>query len=509
MSQGVFWYDLSAHIKNSFWPKFLNLTSLGPFQKCPPSTKFQEVKFGDYYLLCEISGARPRPYLPEPLRLFVQKQMHFDHKGQKEAVNRLSSHYYWKEIRNDTIKFIKTCHGCQSTNSTKIKPPHIGEFEEPDHRFSHCHLDIVGPLPPSKGFKYILTIKDRGTKFVQAIPLVQPTSEAIAEAFMLHWTALFGIPSVCTSDRGPNLTSDIFKGLQEQLGIHVTYSPIYHPQTNGLIERSHQTLKKSIKATLIDMGDKYQGNWIFYLPWALLGIRASFNQDLNTSPIEMTLGKQVQLPGTILADPEEVATFNDLGVESILKKLQIKDNRIAIPPSLHKPNPKVESLPDSVTHVYVRQHNTKGLAPRYLGPFPVTNRPSRSTIEIKVGLTKAGDDRLELRHVSDVKVAHMRDDAVIATRPKRGRPPKIQNSSNPNASKQIASEHSTPDSQPFHGFPTQVSTIDLSRPPPFKRENLNQATPPPFGFNHITNKPWSATKSELDFINNAINSRNL
>ena len=120
----------------------------------------------------------------------------------------------------------------------------------------------MGPLPPSKGYKYILTIKDRFTRFLQAVPLISPTSEAIAEAFMLHWTALFGLPSICTSDHGPNLTSGLFKGLQDQLGIKVDYSPIYYPQANGMVERAHQTLKNSIKASLIEMGDVYQENWI-------------------------------------------------------------------------------------------------------------------------------------------------------------------------------------------------------------------------------------------------------
>ena len=134
--------------------------------KAPPSSSFHDVKFGDYMLYCEVSGAQPRPCLPAPLRLFVQKQLHFDHKGQKEAVRRLCSNYFWKDIKNDTINFIKTCHGCQSTTASKLKPPHIGKFEEPDQRFSHCHIDIVGPLPPSKGYKYILTIKDRFTRFL-------------------------------------------------------------------------------------------------------------------------------------------------------------------------------------------------------------------------------------------------------------------------------------------------------------------------------------------------------
>ena len=113
-------------------------------------------------------------------------------------------------------------------------------------------------------------------------------------------------------------------------------SAVYYPQANGLIERSHQTLKKSIKASLIEMGDKYQSNWIFYLPWALLGIRTSYNKDLGTSPLEMTIGKHAQLPGTILADPAELINQQDIDVDAILRKLQIKDNKVAVPPAFIK-----------------------------------------------------------------------------------------------------------------------------------------------------------------------------
>ena len=130
------------------------------------------------------------------------------------------------------------------------------------------------------------------------MPLVSPTSEAIAEAFMLHWAALFGLPSVCTSDQGPNLTSGLFKGLQDNLGIQVNYSPIYFPQANGMVERSHQSIKNSIKAKLVEMGDIYQDKWCDYLPWVLLGIRSAYNRDLGTSSAEMTLGMHPQLPGT-------------------------------------------------------------------------------------------------------------------------------------------------------------------------------------------------------------------
>ena len=453
-------------------------TILEAQRECPEITKIKDsankwtdlqfgiARFGETELFCELTGAKPRPYLPAPLRKFVIEQLHngLDHAGEKITKKRVAMYYYWKGIKDQVELFVKTCHGCQSVKPSKLKPPHIGNFELPDQRFSHIHLDIVGPLPPSKEYKYLLTIKDRATKFLQAIPLIKPTSENIAEAFMLHWASIFGLPSICTSDQGPNLTSGIFNGLKENLGIKVTHSPIYHPQTNGLIERAHQSIKNSIKAKFIEMGDKYQDQWIHYLPWALLGIRSAFNSDLGTSSAEMTLGMHPQLPGTVLADPEDI-NLSPGHMETILTKLQIKNNRVAVPTSLNKPNPIVDPLPDSITHVYVKKHDTKGLSVKYIGPFPVISKPTRSTIQIKVGTNKNGSERFEIRHVSDIKIAHLRDDAVVATRPKRGRPPKTS----PDITKtpDTTNQNKNIDDEPFHGFkPQDVAAIKFSVPPP-------------------------------------------
>ena len=158
---------------------------------------------------------------------------------------------------------------------------------------------------------------------------------------------------------------------------------IYYPQANGLIERDHQTVKNSIKAMLIDLGDTYQENWLHYLPWALLGIRSSFNKDLGTSPAEMCFGMHPQLPGTILADPDDVKIDKN-HTATILRKLQMKNNRLAVPTSINKPNPTVPDLPDNVSHVYARLYTGKGLSSKYLGPLPVISRPTRSTIQLNL-----------------------------------------------------------------------------------------------------------------------------
>ena len=145
------------------------------------------------------------------------------------------------------------------------------------------------------------------------------------------------------------------------------------------------------------------------------------------------------------------------------------------------------------------------------------SRPSRSTIEIKVGLNKDGSKRVELRHISDIKVAYLRQDAVIATRPKRGRPPKANPSSlpEPDASSLVdfSSNQNKPanidssgspnleDDPPFHGFATQTAQIDFSRPPPlFPRAGNSNAKSTPAD-------AWVASPEEITNINYQITRR--
>ena len=380
-------------------------TALIKAKKHPTSLIFDQVNINGVELLCEVSQSKPRPFLPKRLRNFVIKQMHFAHKGVRESVRSISMCYYWTDMKAEITRYVQTCHGCQSVKATNVTPPHYGNFEVPDQRFSHCHVDIVGPLPESEGFRYILTVIDRTTRQLSALPVREPSAKECSQAFLLHYVAIYGLPSACTSDQGSNFVSSLFQEMQRNLGIDIKHTPIYWPQGNGLIERNHRSLKESIKEQLIEMGQKYQNNWFHVLPWALLGQRTAFNKDLGTSSNELTLGTHVQLPGSILQEVNSNSAEPNL--EAILSKLQIKDNKPAVPTS-KLPQKEVDPPPASVTHVYAKQHDTRGLEPRYRGPFRVISRPTRSTVEIKIGLTKAGEVRSELRSWADCKPAFRR-----------------------------------------------------------------------------------------------------
>jgi transposase InsO family protein len=62
--------------------------------------------------------------------------------------------------------------------------------------------------------------------------------------------ARFGVPSVITSDRGPQFSSAVWAAFTAKLGILHYMTSAYHPQCNGLVERVHRRIKEALKARL-------------------------------------------------------------------------------------------------------------------------------------------------------------------------------------------------------------------------------------------------------------------
>ena len=101
---------------------------------------------------------------------------------------------------------------------------------------------------------------------------------------MSTWVARFGVPSLITSDRGAQFTSQLWAEMSELLGVKLSVTTAYHPQANGLVERFHRRLKEALKARL-------QGpDWSDHLPWVLLGLRTEPKEDLGASTVELVYG---------------------------------------------------------------------------------------------------------------------------------------------------------------------------------------------------------------------------
>ena len=99
---------------------------------------------------------------------------------------------------------------CQKAKiKVHIKAPIIS-YPPPGRHFDCINIDIVGPLAPSEGNRFLLTMVDRFTRWPKAIPFKKVTTLACAEAFVATWVSRFGVPSRFSSDRDPQFISQLF-----------------------------------------------------------------------------------------------------------------------------------------------------------------------------------------------------------------------------------------------------------------------------------------------------------
>uniref|UniRef100_A0A1X7UQQ4 Integrase catalytic domain-containing protein n=1 Tax=Amphimedon queenslandica TaxID=400682 RepID=A0A1X7UQQ4_AMPQE len=140
----------------------------------------------------------------------------------------------------------------------------LSSFSLPDTRFDNIHVDIVGPLPPSNGYTYLVTCINRFTPWPEAIPTSDITASTVAKVIVSGWISRFGSPSTITTDRGKQFESNLWQQLISLLGSTRTRTTSHHPQANGMVERFHRQLKTALKAKMCTP------SWTDNLPLILL-----------------------------------------------------------------------------------------------------------------------------------------------------------------------------------------------------------------------------------------------
>jgi hypothetical protein len=222
------------------------------------------------------------------------------HLGVKKTLDRVQRHYYWPKLKQDVVRFCKTCHTCQKVGKPNQGIPRaplhpIPAFGEP---FSRILIDCVGPLPKTKsGMEYLLTMMCASTRFPEAIPMRNITTKSVVKALVKFFT-LVGLPRWVQSDQGSNFTSNCFKQVMELFGIEHLVSSAYHPESQGALERYHQTLKTMIRAFCFD----HDKDWDTGVPLLLFATREVVQESLGFSPFDLVFGHTVRGPLKLLKD---------------------------------------------------------------------------------------------------------------------------------------------------------------------------------------------------------------
>jgi transposase InsO family protein len=114
-------------------------------------------------------------------------------------------------------------------------------------------MDLVGPLPTAQGnCKFAAVAVDYFTKWVEAKALANITAPIIQKFFWQNIVYRFGVPRELTVDNGKQFDCYSFKEYCKTLGTQAKFSSLYHPQSNGAVERANGLIFSRIKKCLFD-----------------------------------------------------------------------------------------------------------------------------------------------------------------------------------------------------------------------------------------------------------------
>ena len=162
---------------------------------------------------------------------------------------------------------------------------------------SHWQMDIFAMADPktvhaNNGYSAVLVVIDNFSKYVWAFPLKSQSGEEVATCLK----TLFDKhkPSVLQSDNGTHFTANEVSKVCDKFGVKQVFSVAYRPTSQGLVERTNQTLKHKIYQHMTLWNSR---KWVDALGDLVINYNTSIHNTTKMKPVdvyEQTYNRQVR-----------------------------------------------------------------------------------------------------------------------------------------------------------------------------------------------------------------------
>jgi transposase InsO family protein len=319
----------------------------------------------------------------QSIREVVIRQGHsiLAHLGGHKTLTYLRDQVWWKTMVQDVTDYCKSCPTCAASKSPTEKPRGLLKtMPVPTHPWQYIGIDFVGPLPESSNrngaYDTICVIIDLLTAMVHLVPTKQTYKAAdIAEVIFDTVYKLHGLPERIISDRDSLFTSHFWRKLHALLNVELRLSSAFHPQTDGATERANRTMTQMLRQCV---GPK-QKDWVTKLPAIEFAMNSARSSTTGFTPFYLNYGRN---PSPMVWKGEEVYPGVRQFAENMKDAIMSAHDAIIASRVQHTVQANKKRLPASYQEgdlVYLSTKNislpkgrARKLAPKYLGPFPIT-----------------------------------------------------------------------------------------------------------------------------------------
>uniref|UniRef100_A0A914I8I2 RNA-directed DNA polymerase n=1 Tax=Globodera rostochiensis TaxID=31243 RepID=A0A914I8I2_GLORO len=286
-------------LSRSGWPKKVNDPEFTPY-----FPKRDEIIENEGCLMYQ-----QRIIVPSLLRARALKTLHMSHPGIVRMKALARRHFYWPGLDSAIEKVVRECEECQNAQKAPTKAA-LAPWPPTSQAFQRVHIDFAGPC--EDGHMYLILV-DSFSKWPEVCLMNTTTSSATIKVLR---SVIYrsGVPEEIVSDNGTQFRSAEFAGFCKEFGIKHTFTPPFHPQSNGQVERFVDTFKRAMKKCA--KGDKL---------WAekmLLSYRTTPSAVLNGhSPEQLFFGRKLRTTLSLIHPRGEQREFVD---QKDIRKSQLK-----------------------------------------------------------------------------------------------------------------------------------------------------------------------------------------
>ena len=145
----------------------------------------------------------------------------------------------------ETVQSMRNC-GCCIQFKVRLQKPGLEPIicMEPMDlvHIDYVKMEVTVGLKEKPEVKDMLVVEDHFTRYLQVYVTKNHTARTTARVLYNEYFSVFGFPRRLMSDQAPEFLGKVIAALCDLLGVAKIRTSPYHPQSNGAVERAHQTL---------------------------------------------------------------------------------------------------------------------------------------------------------------------------------------------------------------------------------------------------------------------------
>ncbi len=306
-----------------------------------------------------------RPALPTALSRSIYQQAHGPaHVGPKQMMKTLKP--WWHPFLSAMVAhFVLTCDICQAHNVRPSLKQLQGTFTPVCGPGEEVVIDFTDMITRVQGKQYLLVVVDYFTGWPEAYPTGREDSTSVIKCLINHYIPHHGFPRRIRSDNGTHFKNEHLKVVEQSLGLTHAFGAVYHPESQGKVERMNLTLKQK----LAKICAQTKLTWLSALPLALMSVRSSVNRISGFTPFELFTGRSFPGPSTPLRPEIITPLTHSVYFDKLTALIKQFSQQVT-------PDTEPEPIPSPTEWVRLKKYRRKWNEARWSEPLKVTSRTS-------------------------------------------------------------------------------------------------------------------------------------